>query len=97
MDICTPMSWERKRLQKLIKGYDDKRAELLAYLETIIEQWGNEFGEDDKNDRTDHEIDQIVYRMDLIGRWMCTLIEAEITFEEIDEVIIFEDEGEEDC
>jgi hypothetical protein len=94
MDICMFTPEERKEVETLVGNYERERAALQNHLEKLLCDWGEEIVQDDTDKRSDFMVDQVVYRYDRVGRWICQLIEGKIELEEIDKVMTFDDDDE---
>jgi len=92
MDICMFAPAERKEVETLVAIYECARSELQSYLEKRMEIWGNEIVADDTDARDDFMLNQVVYRYDRAGKWLCQIIAAKITVAEIDTVITVDDD-----
>ena len=91
MDICMLTPAERKEVEKLVTAYERSRLELQSHFETLLSGWGEEIVQDETDTRNDFMLDQVVYRFDRVGRWICQLLEGKIDLEEIDKVMTFDD------
>jgi hypothetical protein len=92
MDICMLTPAERKEVGKLVVAYERARTELQTHFQTLLHGWGEEIAGDETDTRNDLMLDQVVYRYDRVGRWICQLIEGKIDLEEIDKIFTFDDE-----
>jgi hypothetical protein len=83
---------EREEVERLVVAYESARTELQNHLETLLSGWGEEIVQDDADTRNDFMLDQVVYRYDRVGRWICQLIAGKIELEKIDKVFTFYNE-----
>ena len=95
MDICMLTPAEREEVQKLIAEYHKAGERLQLFLETVGHEWAEEGADDDIDARSDEMLDQMVYRVDRLGRWIEQIAKGRIDFEEIDIPFEFDDEEEE--